>query len=339
MQTLDMPDLKLGPISSSSQNHVEDDRVTELVSAPSTPLNAQQTALVRTVIHGEGDFLCRSYRLDTATGKKVVDPLAPEEFSSFRLAWQDSPTGCISSMNEAISRLQDPQRLSRYLDAAFELELLMDHKGLAPLSREDHVGIPEYLADGYTDLGFHDSKAKRRRSREKIVVDKGRLRPQLLQSKRRAVKLLSGAPHGRHAFETVLRDCADTLRKTVGYDEMEAEGPRGECGDDTVPLSQALERGTIACRHLAILCQLWLQEAGIPSRLVKGTLMLFAKKGRHAWNVARFPGSCALLDVTFASQQGSYVVTGRTLTEVYEKANQAHRLYAPTPDSWNHYQI
>ena len=62
---------------------------------------------------------------------------------------------------------------------------------------------------------------------------------------------------------------------------------RAPSGDDTMPLSASVERNNIACRHVAILYQLRLQEAGISSRMEKGKLQLYSLKLRTAWNLAR----------------------------------------------------
>ena len=234
-------------------------------------------------------------------------------------------------MNRAIASVREPTRSLRYLLAAFDLEILMDRSDPPPTSC-DLVGIPGYLKDGYTDLGFSPSRNRR----EKILVDKERLSQQLVSCKRRAIEELSESRVSADLLETHLRELGTTLRESVGYREGEP-GPRRS--EETVFLSDCVERRSVACRHLSILMQLRLQECGISSRLTKGVLRLFGLKGRHAWNVVHHGGSIALVDVTFAEDDGPLVLVGTALEELYQRAADLNRVYRPSPDTWNHYQI
>jgi hypothetical protein len=297
-------------------------------------LTAQQTNLVRSVIDSTYHLEMVPSR-DPSTGRKSVRPLEAHEFSRFRSAWTEAPVGCIRSMNRAIALLEDPTRFSRYLDAALDLELLMDREWQGLLRGRDLIGVPSYLADGYTDFGIHTASAPTRR-RERIVVDKEKLRSGLVSSKRHAVEAMAWRWASSHPFEAELRDLAVSLRKELGYDEAEA---KTTSADDTVPLSQSMERHDLNCRHLSILYQLRLQEAGISSRLVKGILRLFHPKLRHVWNVAEEGGTFALVDATFADKEGPFVLSGSTMTEVYQRAAEQNRLYYPSPESGQRYQV
>ncbi len=116
-------------------------------------LTAQQTNLVRSVLRDETHYLNHSHRLHPKTGVKTVMRLVPEELARFRSAWEKRPVDCIGSMNRAIASVREPTRSVRYLLAAFDLEILMDRSD-PPATSRDLVGIPGYLKDGYTDLGF-----------------------------------------------------------------------------------------------------------------------------------------------------------------------------------------
>ncbi len=188
------------------------------------------------------------------------------------------------------------------------------------------------MKDGYTDLGFSPSGSRR----EKILVDKERLSQQLVSRKRRAIEELSESRVSADLLETHLRELGTTLRESVGYREGEP-GPRQS--EETVFLSDCVERRSVACRHLSILMQLRLQECGISSRLTKGVLRLFGLKGRHAWNVVHHGGSIALVDVTFAEDDGPLVLVGTALGELYQRAADSNRVYRPSPDTSNHYEI
>ncbi len=295
------------------------------------PLSAQQTNLARCVLREEPDYLNHAHQINPNTGVKTVMRLESEEVQRFRAVWERRPVGCIRSMNRAIARVRAPERSVRYLLAAFDLEVLMDRSS-SPAASDDLVGIPGYLKDGYTDLGFFPSPNRR----EKILVDKERLSRQLVSCKRQAIEGLHDGKAPVEVLRAHLQEVGRALRESVGYKEGEV-GPRRS--DETVLLSDCVERRSVACRHLAMLMQLRLQECGIPSRLAKGVLRLYGLKGRHAWNLVRHAGSVALVDVTFGEDDGPMVMVGATLEEVYARAKDLNRVYCPSPDTENHYQI
>jgi hypothetical protein len=291
-------------------------------------LNAQQTNLVRSVLRAEAHYLNHPHRLHPRTGIKTVMRLVPEELARFRSAWEKRPVDCIGSMNRAIASVREPPRSVRYLHAAFDLEILMDRSGPTATSR-DLVGIPAYLKDGYTDLGSSPR-------RQKILVDKERLSQVLVSCKRRAIEELSESRVSAELLETHLRELGATLRESIGYHEGK---PGVWASEETVSLSDSVERRAVACRHLSILMQLRLQECGMSSRLTKGVLRLFGLKGRHAWNVVQHGDSVALVDVTFDEDEGPFVLVGTEIGEVYRRAGELKRFYCPGPDEANHYRM
>jgi hypothetical protein len=242
---------------------------------------------------------------------------------------------CIRTMNRVVGALKDPLRVSRYLEAAVDLEILMDHEGGDGAVRKDLSGIPSYLVDGYTDLGIEYSVDSLRRG-ERISVDKRRLRIELLRSKRQTLAGFSCRVSDAHRLEEALREIASSLRESVGYDENDFK----RCRDDgTVFLLDSVAERSVNCRHLAILYQLWLQEAGISSRLAKGMLRLFGLKLRHVWNIVEEGNIMALVDVAFSEGDVPLVLSGSSAEEVYQRAAKLHRTYCPRPDSFHHYQI
>jgi hypothetical protein len=238
-------------------------------------------------------------------------------------------------MNRAIGRVTEPRRRSRYLEAALDLEILMDRVERKKLTGKDLAGIPSYLVDGYTDLGVHASVDRLRRS-ERIFVDKERLRVELLTSRLQAIDGFPGRESPRELFENSLVEIARSLRTSLGYDETQ---PKGRRDDDTVMLSDSVAQRTVNCRHMAILLQLMLQEAGIHSRLANGMLRLFGLKLGHTWNVAREGELFAIVDATFAENSGPLVLSGASLDEIYERAAKLHRTYCPGPESFHRYEI
>lgn len=299
-----------------------------------SPLNAQQTNLVRSVVGGTGHLQKPPFR-DPVTGRKAVAPLSPDELDRFGAAWSNGPVACIRAMNRALGLVHEPRRLTRYVEAAFDLELLMDRRSKTMVMERDLVGVPSYLTDGYTDLGIHTSLGRAPR-RQKILVDKERLRADLVCTKRRALQELGRWEARAVELESVLRGLAESLRESAGYDESVAQ-TRGR--DTTVRLSESIAERSVSCRHLAILYQLRLQEAGISSQLVKGKLHLYSLKLKHAWNVVQEGDGFALVDVAFGEEEAPCVLVGNGPAEVYAKATALNRLYHPSPDAFHRYQI
>ena len=301
---------------------------------PNIELTAQQANLVRAVLAPQRTDVLSAPARDAVTGVKTVEALTPYELRDFRSTWRQTPVASIGMMNRAIASISEPQRSYRYLSAAFELELLMDRRESPPPSTEVLSGIPTYVMDGYTDIGAPSSKGRRRRDR--ILVDKERLRPQLLRTKREAIDVFSKSSRAGVELESLLRNIARSLREDVAYQEdrnAEAEDAR------TVLLSDCVRDQRMDGRHLALLYQLRMQEAGISSRIIKGKVRLFGIEAKHAWNIAWRDNVLAIVDVTYATETGPFVVTGASLAEATSKTMRHDRCYYPASDSLNRYQI
>lgn len=296
----------------------------------SAAVTAQQTNLVRSVV-GNPSHLRKVPPRDVLTGRKAVEPLSTDELDRFATAWNHGPIGCIREMNRAIGFIEEPARVSRYLEAAFDLELLLDRRPRT--STTDLVGVPGYLTDGYTDLGIHTSPDRGLR-RQKILVDKERLRPELVCAKRSAIE--EPGRWDERDLEKLLRGMARSLRESVSYEEGSGAGRHPQT---TVRLSESVAERNLSARHLAILLQLRLQEAGISSRLVKGKLHLYSLKLKHAWNVVQEADRFALVDAAFGEDEDPFVRLGGTPAEIYQTAAELKRVYCPSPDSFHHYEI
>ena len=192
-------------------------------------------------------------------------------------------------------------------------------------------GIPEYLMHGYTDMGTQASPTERA-GREKIKVDKVRMTTRLAECKRRGVA--QGLDRDR-----LLAWYYDCVRRDIEFNESGVEKLSRDFGNESIVLSEYLEKGLGVCRHLSIFFQLYLQEAGIDCRLVKGNLRFYIFKGRHAWNLVRFRDRVVLVDVTHPNVTEPFMVSGSSEEEVYEQATAHSRSYDRTPDEQNHYKI
>lgn len=293
-------------------------------------LSAQQASLARSVALMDDDYLNHSYYLDPKTGKRIAHELEPNELTGFVTSWGVAPLECIRAMNDAIAAVPDAGRRDRYIKAAVELEILMDRKSWLN-DGQVYQGIPEYLMHGYTDMGTQASPTERE-GREKIKVDKIRMAARLADCKRRGVA------------QNVDRDRLlswyyQTVRRDIAFDESGVDKLSRDFGNESIVLSEYLEKGLGVCRHLSIFFQLYLQEAGFDCRLVKGNLKFYIFKGRHAWNLVRLDDRVVLVDVTHPNGDIPFMLSGSTEQEVYEQAGAQSRSYERTPDEQNHYKI
>ncbi len=293
-------------------------------------LSAQQASLVRAVALLDPDYLDHSFYFDPNSGKRIAHELEPRELAGFVTSWGVAPMECIRAMNAAVSRLPERGRLDRYVKAAVELEILMDKKSWVD-DGQVYRGIPEYMMHGYTDMGSQASPTERS-GREKIKVDKVRMAPRLAECKRRGVASGDDRDH-------LLAWYYDRVRRDIEFNEDGVEALSKDFGNESIVLSEYLEKGLGVCRHLSIFFQLYLQEAGIDCRLVKGNLRFYIFKGRHAWNLVKLEDHVALVDVTHPEGDKPFILSGRSEDDVYAQAASRSRDYEPTPDGQNFYKI
>ncbi len=293
-------------------------------------LTAQQASLVRSIALRDAEYLDRSFYLDPKSGKRIAHELEPDELTNFTTAWALAPLECIRSMNASIAKIGERSRLRRYLKSAVDLEILMDrhswgHDGTV------YRGIPEYLMHGYTDMGSQASPTERS-GREKIKIDKIRMAERLTDCKEQGV--ISGKE-----VDKLLAWYYNCVRQDIEFNELGVEKLSQDFGNESIVLSEYLEKGLGVCRHLSIFFQLYLQEAGVDCRVVKGNLKFYIFKGRHAWNLLRLDDQVVLVDVTHPNASQPFILAGRTEKEVYELAREQSRDYEATPDDQNYYKI
>jgi hypothetical protein len=294
-------------------------------------LTAQQASLVRAISLDDETYLSRSFYTDKETGKRVAYELDEGEFKRYIAGWGIAPIECIRAMNRAIRPIKEPLRRERYVRAAVELEILMDQQIWSNGDGQVYRGIPSYLMNGYTDMGTMPSPTERA-GREKIKVDKKKIFDRLVQCKREAVGL-------EKPGMDLLARFYDVVRGDIEFNERGVESLSREYGNESIVLSEYLDKGMGVCRHLSIFYQLYLQEAGIDSQVVKGNLRFYVFSGRHAWNVVEIENQMALVDVTHPNVNRPFILLGTPEAEVYERAKEYDRTYVATPDENNFYKI
>ncbi len=293
-------------------------------------LTAQQASLVRSVALVDPEYLDKSFYLDPKTGKRIAHELEPSELADFLTSWAVAPMETTRSMNATIGRLPESSRKDRYVRAAVELETLMDQQVWIEDGKV-YRGIPDYLMHGYTDMGTHSSPTERA-GREKIKIDKIRLAKRLSECKKRGVS-------GMSEVDRLLAWYYDSVRRDIEFNELGVEKLSRDFGNESIVLSEYLEKGLGVCRHLSIFFQLYLQEAGIDCRVVKGNLKFYIFKGRHAWNLVSLDDRVVLVDVTHPNGDQPFILSGTSEDDVYRRAEADSRSYEATPDEQNYYKI
>src|SRR3970040_2258795 len=109
-------------------------------------------------------------------------------------------------------------------------------------------GIPDYLMHGYTDMGTHSSPTERS-GREKIKIDKIRLVSRLTESQRRGVSWKSEV----YALLAWYYNC---VRRDIEFNELGVEKLSRDFGNESIVLSEYLEKGLGVCAHVSLFFQL-----------------------------------------------------------------------------------
>lgn len=293
-------------------------------------LSAQQASLARSVVLLDPEYLNHSFYLDPKSGKRIAHEIEPDELVDFLSSWTAAPLECIRALNRAVQAVPAGSRQERYIQAAIELEILMDRQSWTG-DGQVYRGIPPYLMHGYTDMGGQASPTERL-GREKIKIDKRGMSDRLADCKRQGVRIDGDV-------ESLLAWYYDRVRQDIEFNESGVEKLSKDFGNESIVLSEYLEKGLGVCRHLSIFYQLYLQEAGIECRLIKGNLSFYIFKGRHAWNLVHAGDRVILVDVTHPSMHRPFMLIGESEEDVYAQAEAQSRRYDPTSDEQNYYKI
>ncbi|MFH1066256.1 MAG: transglutaminase domain-containing protein [Nanoarchaeota archaeon] len=222
--------------------------------------------------------------------------LGEEEFQKFKTFYSANPLEAIRRMNSSIAVIESEEKKKRYcgecvsLESAVEREIIADREIRRGIRTETRRGIPLFLFDGFVDMGYYGNELGR--TREKLLVDKKKLEEHLSYAKTMSIMF----PERNEAV--MARMVVDRLNFDTGPALRFAD----EKDFGIIGLDEFLEEEIGVCRHFALLYQLFAQEAGIESRIVKGYLGKRQDKGLHAWNMANKGKNCILVDTS-----GSYL--------------------------------
>lgn len=194
-------------------------------------------------------------------------------------------------------------RLGRYLDAFCKLNLKLDHAVFPPSEPgKVHKGVPDYLPDGFIDMGSDPTLREDKRSREQIMLDKAEV---FKKYRKDILEIFSNPMIAKSDNDTKKRLIVTHLmlgiytRMPYAYDDKGR--PANNLGGGKVAIS-SLSEGV--CRHQAFAFQTLAQFFGISSRLFKNKISSQRQDGTwsypeaHVANLVRINGKWFVADVT-----------------------------------------
>lgn len=263
-------------------------------------ITLQQNALAWSMLRRVGNAATNFVIESNGTRRHQVQKLNNDDLDKLVLDFTRDPKESLAWARESLfaiyadGRLSESERadrLRRYFDAYTDLNIKLDHEAFPPtVSGKVNQGVPEYIPDGFVDMGGDSSVDARIRSREQIVVDKSAI---LDKYKPFLIDIFS-TDYSNVTLEDkkkkIITKIALEVYKSMPYDYAEANGDK-DLGGDKVDLSK-LNEGV--CRHQCLVFQVLCQTLGIKSRLLKS----YMDGDRHATNAIRIDGVWFIMDVT-----------------------------------------
>lgn len=266
----------------------------------------EMTALVRAAVYNNPDYVS-------------LRNLEKGEYERFRIMHTANPYSTTRAVNRALRAIGNEAVRKRHVNAAVELECLVEREWLEKSLGKDAEGpvmrgIDKYLWDGYTEMAL-EPKNKGRKFQEKFRVDKSSINNFLREAREIAVNCADE--------EEAIKQEAGFVADMVDYNKKIAERIWKKHGDKSIMISRYLIDNLGVCRHMAVLTQLALQEAGIETELVTGVRMKGKKKkGAHMWNKAWTGDGTALIDTDARNRKNQPFVAFSSSEFAYQEYAQ-----------------
>jgi hypothetical protein len=196
-----------------------------------------------------------------------------------------------------LDEIHKSERIKDHVDALLKLIIQLDAEAF-PDDTTVSSGIPDYIPDGFIDMGADDEINPDRRGREQIRVEKQALFDQsqdllyTLFTNPDLAKLDSASDNVK---KWMIENIANYIYREMPYDHAQ-NGP--ETGD-IVPLHDIRTNKNTVCRHHALYGQIMFQIMGLTSRLLKTNVDFGRGKSEaHANNLVRVNKKWRLIDIT-----------------------------------------
>jgi len=273
----------------------------ENLAQKNIPLTLQEGVLGLGMMKEKNDATT-DYQPDT-NGVKTLNKISPIDTGMLAEKFQRDPSRCLAfARNNLISIMSDTRlskedkvdRLSRYLDAHFALQIKLDHAAF-PADDKIRRGIPDYVPDGLSDMGSDSTIDPNDRFREKIRVGK----EEIFKLAKPLFTDIFSHDFTNWTPDKIKRFIVDKIGVFI-YNEMpyhEKQNPFPN-PNHSVALVDAHRDRLAVCRHHAMYGQVLLQACGITSRLLKCDVDFHNGHGAggHAANLVRIQGKWHLVD-------------------------------------------
>lgn len=266
-------------------------------------LSLQELVLAEGMLHNNPTNAIE-YRFDSE-GSKLVQAMDQSRFGELTAKFRENPKDNLGygrsnlmaiQRDKNIPKPEIEERIQRYLDAYFELQIKLDRAAYPPDNQLRNF-IPSYVPDNLTDLGGDPQLDPAWRSREKIRVNKS----EIFEIARPLFdKVFSRNIEGMDLSEwkhKVIREVNHFVYTNMPYNRTNPIN--APLLGRSIRMDEIFEQRLAVCRHHALMAQVLLQSFGITSRLLKCRLDFGSgHSGRHAANLVRVDYQWYLLDVT-----------------------------------------
>lgn len=295
-------------------------------------LPEQQRILANSMLYRLGGKATLDYAIVGNARLSEYADFDETNFADLKARFADNPHVALASARESLmaigtdTRLTEGQRssrLDRYMDAYFDLTLMLDHE-IYPDTQPGRPmgGMLNYIPDGFVDMGRSPS------SREEIRVDKEDWLNKNREELKRIFSLEQDPDYGRLSPAEKEQHIAERLawrvHNSIRYNRERAAGYKAHGAVDLQPLMFGV------CRHQALAFQVLAQTVGLESRIMKCDVAYGSgEKGPHVANAVRIGHDWVLYDVTAPRK-------GYQNDQPYWKADI---MRIPPPDYWRDKEV
>lgn len=269
--------------------------------AHEAPLSLQESALATAMAHHIGDATVRFAMSANGTRYHDVSLMNTDEFGVLVRQFQTDPKEALAwgresllaiNQDDRLNSAERKNRLSRYLDAYSDLTIRLDHEAFPPTaSGEVREGVPEYIPDGFVDMGGNKSANTLTRTREMIVVNK----QSILEKYKPVLMDIFSRDYSQDTSDSKKAKMTAALAEAVYY-RLPYDYSQKDLGGGRVDLGDMADG---VCRHQALTFQVLAQAAGLTSRVVKNYMTSSdGRSEKHAANMVRINNKWFLFDVT-----------------------------------------
>ena len=296
-------------------------------SPKSFPIPLQEKALANGMLHSKLDAVS-TFKL-TPQGRIHSIDFDSKDYASLVEKFKNDPKDCLAIARENLFSIRkDPRlsaqerndRLSRYLDAYFKLQIKLDH-GAFPPNNKVFKGIPSYVPDGLSDMGADPSVEPDTRTREKLRVNKEQIFEQCKDLFMTVFSYdFSDIPEQERQERMkmfIARKTSLYIYKKLQYDAKNEAFP---ARFNSIPLARYGEKRLAICRQQALYTQVLLQTFGLTSRLMKTDVSFdTGYPGPHANNLVRINHKWFVLDATNPEKLNSQLQSTVFIKQIPER--------------------